>query len=119
MAAGDGVLQLAVLGVMEEVLEIAALEGVDMPAHARETALAKARAFPFETRTSLQRDVQAGRRHDGDLFGGAILKLSDLHGNDIRHAVHPARLLPGSPMSDFGSREGVRGHPRHRPDRDA
>jgi 2-dehydropantoate 2-reductase len=69
-------------GIMDEVLRIAALEGIDMRADAIEAALAKARAFPFETRTSLQRDVEGGRRHEGDLFGGAITRLGEQHGVD-------------------------------------
>jgi 2-dehydropantoate 2-reductase len=71
-----------IAGIMSEVLELAAREGVDLPADAAEAALAKARAFPFETRTSLQRDVEAGRRHEGDLFGGGILRLAERHGID-------------------------------------
>ncbi len=71
-----------VVGIMSEVLGIAAREGVDLPADATEAALAKARAFPFATKTSLQRDVEAGRRHEGDLFGGAILRLGERHGVD-------------------------------------
>ena len=73
-----------VVGIMSEVLEIAALEGVVMPVDATEAALAKARAFPFATKTSLQRDVEARRRHEGDLFGGAILRLGEPHGVDMR-----------------------------------
>jgi 2-dehydropantoate 2-reductase len=53
---------------------------VDVPADATEVALAKARAFPYATKTSLQRDVEARRRHEGDLFGGAILRLGERHG---------------------------------------
>jgi 2-dehydropantoate 2-reductase len=71
-----------VAGVMDEVVGIAALEGVDLPEDAVDVALAKARAFPFETRTSLQRDVEVGRRHEGDMFGGAIVRLGERHGLD-------------------------------------
>jgi 2-dehydropantoate 2-reductase len=71
-----------VTGIMGEVVGIAALEGVDLPEDAASVALAKARAFPFETKTSLQRDVEAGRRHEGDTFGGAIARLGERHGLD-------------------------------------
>jgi 2-dehydropantoate 2-reductase len=71
-----------VTGVMDEVLQIAAHEGVEMPPGAREAALAKARAFPFAPRTSLLGDVEAARRHEGDLFGGAILRLGERRGVD-------------------------------------
>jgi 2-dehydropantoate 2-reductase len=79
--ADDGAMR-DVSGVMTEVLEIAAREGVDMPPDARAAALAKARAFPLATKTSLQRDVEAGRRHEGDLLGGAVLRLGERHGVD-------------------------------------
>lgn len=71
-----------VTGIMAEVVGIAALGGVDLPADAVDVALVKARAFPFETKTSLQRDVEAGRRHEGDMFGGAIIRLGERHGLD-------------------------------------
>lgn len=69
-----------VTGIMREVVELAACEGVEMPADAIDVALEKARSFPDETRTSLQRDVEAGRRHEGDLFGGTIVRLGERHG---------------------------------------
>jgi 2-dehydropantoate 2-reductase len=69
-----------VTGIMDEVVGIAALEGVGLPEDAVDVALAKARVFPFETRTSLQRDVEAGHRHEGDMFGGAIVRLGERHG---------------------------------------
>jgi 2-dehydropantoate 2-reductase len=84
-----------VLGMMDEVVEIAAREGVGMPADAREAALTKARAFPFATRTSLQRDIEAGRRHEGDLFGGAILRLGERHGVDTSCTRRVYARLPG------------------------
>ena len=71
-----------VAGIMGEVVGIAALEGVDLPEEAVDLARAKARAFPPETKTSLQRDVEAGRRHEGDMFGGAIVRLGARHGLD-------------------------------------
>ena len=71
-----------VTGIMDEAVGIAALEGVALPEDAVDVALAKARAFPFETRTSLQRDVEAGRRHEGDMFGGVIVRLGERHGLD-------------------------------------
>jgi 2-dehydropantoate 2-reductase len=91
----DGSAMGDVTGIMDEVLRIAAFEGVDMRADAIAAALAKARAFPFETRTSLQRDVEAGRRHEGDLFGGAITRLSERHGVDAPHTRRVYARLRG------------------------
>ena len=74
-----------VTGIMGEVVELAAREGVAMPADAIDIALGKAQSFPYETKTSLQRDVEAGRRHEGDLFGATILRLGERHGVRTPH----------------------------------
>lgn len=72
---------VSTLSVMREIVQIARLEGVRLPDDAVETAYARARAFPPGTRTSFQRDVeQAGRRHEGELFAGAIIALGRRHG---------------------------------------
>ena len=68
-----------VIGIMREVVELAACEGVEIPADAIDVALEKARLFPYGTKTSLQRDIEAGRRHEGDLFGGTIVRLGECH----------------------------------------
>ena len=90
----DGNAMGDVIGVMGEMLEIAARHGVEMPSGALEAALDKASAFPFATRTSLQRDVEAGRRHEGDLFGGAILRLGESHGVDTPSTRRVYARLP-------------------------
>lgn len=83
-----------VTGIMGEVLQLAVLEGVDMPVGAIDTAVAKAQAFPLETKTSLQRDVEAGRRHEGDLFGGSIVRLGERHGVETPHTRRVYSRLP-------------------------
>jgi 2-dehydropantoate 2-reductase len=43
-----------------------------------ETSFSKARHFPFETKTSLQRDVETkGRQSEWDLFGGSIVRYAE------------------------------------------
>jgi 2-dehydropantoate 2-reductase len=69
-----------VRAIMGEVDVLAAGEGVLLGPDVVSNALAKATAFPFATRTSFQRDVEAGRRDEGDLFGGTILRLGKVHG---------------------------------------
>jgi 2-dehydropantoate 2-reductase len=76
----DPVLMAEATGIMSEVVELAASEGIDMGPDAVACAVAKANDFPFDTRTSLQRDVEAGGRNEGDLFGGAILRLGAQNG---------------------------------------
>jgi 2-dehydropantoate 2-reductase len=39
------------------------------------SSLEKAENFPFEIKTSYQRDVEKQARNEGDLFGGTILRM--------------------------------------------
>ncbi|HEX5641652.1 MAG TPA: ketopantoate reductase C-terminal domain-containing protein [Thermoleophilia bacterium] len=47
----------------------------------------------------MQRDVEAGRRHEGDVFGGAIARLDERHGLDTpsTRQVHARLSRPPSP----------------------
>ncbi|MBN1834724.1 MAG: 2-dehydropantoate 2-reductase [Spirochaetales bacterium] len=67
-------------GIMDEILALARARRVPLSSSAARDALEKAAAFPPETRTSYQRDVEARRRTEGELFGGAILSLGKRHG---------------------------------------
>jgi 2-dehydropantoate 2-reductase len=41
-----------------------------------EKTLQKARNFPYETKTSFQRDYEKrNTRHEGDIFGGTLIRL--------------------------------------------
>ena len=61
---------------MEEILAIARAKGVNVTDDVIERSLAKAGNFPPETKTSYHRDVETpGKRNEGDLFGGAILRM--------------------------------------------
>jgi len=67
--------------VMEEIRRIADARGVALPADIVESTLRTAGSFPPETRTSYQRDIESRARADeGDLYGGAILRLGAAHG---------------------------------------
>ncbi len=68
-------------GVMEEIRRIAEARGVGLPADIVESTLRTAGSFPPETRTSYQRDIESRAPADeGDLYGGAILRLGVAHG---------------------------------------
>lgn len=97
-ALADPNLSGLVRQIMGEVQALAAVRGVRLPADAAEQALQKARSFPPETRTSYQRDVEAGRRNEGDLFGGTILRL----GRELGVAVPVTGRLHG----EIGRRSG-------------
>ena len=77
---GDAALMEDVRGIMGEVVSLAASEGVAMAPDAIANAIAKASEFPPETKTSFQRDVEAGVEDEGDLFGGTIIRLGTRHG---------------------------------------
>jgi 2-dehydropantoate 2-reductase len=76
----DAALLKDVHSVMGEVVGLAAREGVALGPDAIPNAIAKAGGFPPDTKTSLQRDVEAGGPNEGDLFGGTILRLGERHG---------------------------------------
>jgi 2-dehydropantoate 2-reductase len=66
--------------IMHEVVALAAREGVALDASVISQAMARAGGFPLQTKTSFQRDVEAGGQDEGDLFGGTILRLGKAHG---------------------------------------
>ena len=75
-AAADAEAFARVRGIMEEILAVARAKGVNLADGVIERSLAKAGNFPPETKTSYHRDVETpGKRNEGDLFGGAILRM--------------------------------------------
>ncbi|MEX1298127.1 MAG: 2-dehydropantoate 2-reductase [Desulfotignum sp.] len=61
--------------IMGEIYAIATARGVQLPEHVISQQLAVAGRFPYETKTSFQRDVASkGRVNEGDLYGGTILR---------------------------------------------
>ncbi len=66
---------------MTEIAAIAHKKGVKLPEDIVEKSVNKAGNFSFEAKTSYQRDVEAkGRRNEGDLFGGTIVKMGKKYG---------------------------------------
>jgi 2-dehydropantoate 2-reductase len=61
--------------IMGEIRAVAGARGIDLEEGIIKSSLQKAENFPFETKTSYQRDVERGARNEGDLFGGTILRL--------------------------------------------
>lgn len=62
--------------IMGEIVAIAEKKGVSLPPGIIETSVGKANNFPFETKTSYQRDIESkGRLNEGDLFGGTIIRM--------------------------------------------
>jgi 2-dehydropantoate 2-reductase len=68
-----GELRNLAAAIMREIEAIARAKGIALPAGIVEISLEKVKNFPFETKTSYQRDVeQRGKPNEGDLFGGTI-----------------------------------------------
>ena len=72
----DSKLKELVRKVMEEIAAVAKKEGVPLADSIVADSLQTGSNFPPETKTSFQRDVEAkGKRYEGDLFGGTIIRL--------------------------------------------
>ncbi len=67
--------------IMDEIVSIATKRGVTLPDDIVTQSLEKANNFPYETKTSYQRDVEAKReRNEGDLFGETIITMGNQYG---------------------------------------
>ena len=63
-------------GIMEEVVELANAKEIPVKDSIIETYLSNANFYPYETKTSYQRDIESGKGKDeGDLIGGTIIRL--------------------------------------------
>ena len=61
--------------IMKEVVLIGKIKNIDFEQDIVEKTLQKARNFPYETKTSFQRDYEKGNaRHEGDIFGGTLIR---------------------------------------------
>jgi 2-dehydropantoate 2-reductase len=79
--AADPELQGLVEKIMDEIVAIAGKKGISLPAGIVEASIGKANNFPFETKTSYQRDIETkGKRNEGDLFGGTIIRMGKAFG---------------------------------------
>jgi len=62
--------------IMGEIVAIAKKKRISLPAGIAETSIGKAGNFPFETKTSYQRDIETkDKRNEGDLFGATIIRM--------------------------------------------
>ena len=63
--------------IMKEVVLIGKTKNIDFEQDIVEKTLQKAQTFPYETKTSFQRDYEKrNTRHEGDIFGGTLIRLS-------------------------------------------
>ena len=82
-------------GAMEEIAALAAAAGVRLPRDVVESGLATADSFPPEGTSSLQRDIDAGRPSELDIWSGAAVRLGATAGvpTPVHSFIHGA-LLP-------------------------
>ena len=63
---------------MNEINDIARAKGIPLLPSIIDESFAKARGFPFGTKTSFQRDYEIpGKKDERDLFGGAIIRMGE------------------------------------------
>ncbi len=75
----DGNCANLVKNIMKEIAMIAKALKIDLPSDIVETSFSKANQFPFETKTSFQRDVETkGRKSEWDLFGGTVIRYAGM-----------------------------------------
>lgn len=77
-AADDEKLGVLVKNIMQEIVLVANALKIELPSDIVETSFAKANQFPYETKTSFQRDVETkGRQSEWDLFGGTVIRYAE------------------------------------------
>jgi 2-dehydropantoate 2-reductase len=69
--------------IMTEIYNLAVKQGIDLPPRIIEDSFSKANKFPFETKTSFQRDFEVFEKDDErDLFGGTVIRMGKKFGVD-------------------------------------
>ena len=73
-ALDDPGLRMQLFGMMREVQILARKKGVELPEDIAEQALGKAGAFPRDTKSSMQLDVESGRRTELETTLGYVVR---------------------------------------------
>ena len=70
--------------IMKEVVLIGKAKNIDFKQDIVEKTIQKAKNFPYESKTSFQRDYEKGNtRNEGDIFGGTLIRLAKEHNISI------------------------------------
>lgn len=90
---------------MAEIAQLARARGVGLPEGIVETTLGFVDAQPAEATSSLQRDVQAGRRGELDAWTGAVVRLAAQSGtaapvHGVLHELLSLRVERGNPPGE-------------------
>jgi 2-dehydropantoate 2-reductase len=80
--------------IMKEVVLIGKAKNIDFEQDIVEKTIQKVQSFPYETKTSFQRDYEKGNtRHEGDIFGGTLIRLTKEHDISIPTITEVYRVL--------------------------
>ena len=82
-------------GLLREVIHIAETRGVNLPENILEITMDKALTFPRETKTSMQKDAEDGKKTEIDTFTGYIVKAARKHGVSVPHHERVYKALKG------------------------
>lgn len=90
----DGELRGEVLAIVKEAISIARGLGVEIPKNTSDAVFRKGRSFPYETKTSFQRDFENHEKADErNLFAGALLKYANELGIHVPTTAETLRRL--------------------------
>ena len=80
----DDKLKIMTENIMKEVVSIGKTKNINFGQNIVQNTLQKAKNFPYETKTSFQRDYEKGNtKHEGDIFGGTLIRLAKKHNVSI------------------------------------
>ncbi len=66
--------------IMKEVVLVGKIKNINFKQDVVEKTLQKAKNFPYETKTSFQRDYEKRNiKNEGDIFGGTLIRLAKEH----------------------------------------
>lgn len=76
-------MKIHITSIMKEILSLSIKKGINLPESIIEDSLKAGSSFPFETKTSFQRDFEnLSKPDERDLFGGSIFRLEKQYGVD-------------------------------------
>ncbi|MEN6375055.1 MAG: 2-dehydropantoate 2-reductase [Smithella sp.] len=93
-AASDENLGVLVKDIMQEIVSIARTLKINLPSDIVDKTFSKAGQFPFETKTSFQRDVELkGRQSEWDLFGGTVIRYAEQFDIPVKNTKDTLSML--------------------------
>lgn len=80
--------------IIQEAICLAEASGVRLPDNTAEAALLKAHSFPYEAKTSFQRDFERiDKKDERDLFAGTMIRIADDLGIPIPKTGEISKIL--------------------------